>query len=136
MFVTSAYFPCAGEDFGEAAEGADDDGIEGIQGGEFKNVKCTLTQQSIYEIAEPVEDSHQWIHDRCILWLKRKYAQYSNETPEANCEGEEAYRIHAKDVLRRVSKQAVLEGLLALPVGTCGAGHVFPPLGSEYAVLC
>jgi len=44
-----------------------DDDIQGVSGGQFKNVRCTLTQQSIFKLAEPVQDAQQWIWERAAI---------------------------------------------------------------------
>jgi hypothetical protein len=41
-----------------------DEDLEVQKGGQYKNMRCTLTQKHIFELEDPVEDSHQYIWER------------------------------------------------------------------------
>ena len=64
---------CAGEEADMAVDDDDDD-IAGISGGEFKNIRCILTQIDIYELVKPVQDSREWIweHQAIVEHINRK----------------------------------------------------------------
>jgi hypothetical protein len=55
--------------------GVEDDELEVEAGGQFKSVRCTLTQKHIFELKEPVEDAHEFI------WEKEAILQYIREHP-------------------------------------------------------
>lgn len=59
----NAYLEGAGED---AEDIVDDDEMQ-VAGGEFKNIKCVLSQKGIFELADPVEDANKWIWERAVI---------------------------------------------------------------------
>lgn len=51
-----------------AAEPEDlDEDLQVASGAQFKNTRCVLSQKSIFDLAEPVEDSHNFIHERSFI---------------------------------------------------------------------
>jgi hypothetical protein len=51
----------------------EDDDLAIEAGGEFRSLRCTLTQKHIFDLKEPVEDSHEYI------WEKEAILQYIRE---------------------------------------------------------
>lgn len=54
-------------EIGAAAPEDDDDDLQVGSGAQFKNMRCVLSQKSIFELDEPVEDSQNYIWERSAI---------------------------------------------------------------------